>query len=148
DETSKDCKYIATTPHYLESWGDVQFSDTDFSLIQPTIQTLFNTRQFQESLLTWADNDSKYYDYLRENWQENILGDGSWKQALHDGIYSSATSVDNSSDDGDDEDSDNDESSNNNSSSADAGTAARNLVGSAKNTDGFELTLYTSTGLG
>src|SRR5699024_10026939 len=86
-ETAKICKYIATTPHFLESWGDVQFNKKEYSLVQPTIRTLFNTRQFEESLLKWAENDTKFYDYLRQNWEDTILNGSSWKEALHDGVF-------------------------------------------------------------
>jgi len=51
DETAKLCKYIAAAPHYLESWGDIQLTAKNFSLMQPTIKPLFATRQFQECLL-------------------------------------------------------------------------------------------------
>jgi hypothetical protein len=27
DETSLNCQYIAATPHYLESWGDVEMKN-------------------------------------------------------------------------------------------------------------------------
>ncbi len=33
DETAKLCKYIAATPHYLESWGDIQFTDQQFKMV-------------------------------------------------------------------------------------------------------------------
>ena len=41
DETATQAKYVASTPHYLESWGDVQLTKNTFSLVQPTIQPLF-----------------------------------------------------------------------------------------------------------
>ena len=51
DETSSEAQYIAAAPHYLESWGDVEIKKGYYALIQPTIRPLFETRQFQESLL-------------------------------------------------------------------------------------------------
>ena len=47
-------KYIAAAPHYLESWGDVEMKKGHFSLMQPTIRPLFDTRQFQDALLKWT----------------------------------------------------------------------------------------------
>ncbi len=85
DETASLCNYIATTPHYLESWGDVEFKKGNYSLMQPTIRPLFNTRQFQETLLKWTDNKATYHDYIKSTWT-GILGDTSWNQALHDGV--------------------------------------------------------------
>ena len=53
DETSTKCNYIAAAPHYLESWGDVEFKKGHYALMQPTIRPLFNTKQFQEVLMNW-----------------------------------------------------------------------------------------------
>ncbi len=85
DETSSECNYIATTPHYLEAWGDVELKKGSYSLVQPTIKPLFDTRQFQETLLKWTGNSSTYHDYIKSAWT-GILGGSSWNQALHDGV--------------------------------------------------------------
>ncbi|HPF10357.1 MAG TPA: TAT-variant-translocated molybdopterin oxidoreductase [Flavobacteriaceae bacterium] len=87
DETAVAAQMVAATPHYLESWGDVQIKKGSFGLVQPTIRPLFNTRQFQECLLKWTDNDTSYHDYLKTFWQDNILAGASWNQALHDGVF-------------------------------------------------------------
>ncbi|HET8837453.1 MAG TPA: TAT-variant-translocated molybdopterin oxidoreductase [Flavobacteriaceae bacterium] len=86
DETAKLCKFVAATPHFLESWGDVQLTKSNFSLMQPTIRTLFDTRQFQECLLKWSGNNTSYHDYVKETWGSGLSGD-SWNQALHDGVF-------------------------------------------------------------
>src|SRR5690606_14693860 len=93
DATASLAKMVAATPHYLESWGDVQFKKGSYSLMQPTIRLLFNTRQFQESILMWTGNTQKYYDYLKETWTTSILAGGSWNQALHDGFVSSDVEI-------------------------------------------------------
>ena len=85
DETASLCTYIATTPHYLESWGDVEMKKGSYSLTQPTIRPLFDTRQFQETLLKWTGNTASYHDYIKSAWT-GILGGSSWSQALHDGV--------------------------------------------------------------
>ena len=41
DETSAGSKYVAACPHYLESWGDFEFINGEYSLCQPTIKPLF-----------------------------------------------------------------------------------------------------------
>ena len=91
DATAKAAQHIATTPHYLESWGDIQAKKGHFGLMQPTIRPLFDTRQFQDSLLKWIGSSQSYHDYLKSYWNSNILGGTSWNQALHDGVYSSAS---------------------------------------------------------
>ncbi|GIZ14704.1 TAT-variant-translocated molybdopterin oxidoreductase [Capnocytophaga catalasegens] len=90
DETSTKTTYTAATPHYLESWGDVEIRRGDFALIQPTIRPLFNTRQLQDALIKWLDK-GEYYDYLKKYWNEFILMGASWEKALHDGFFSMVT---------------------------------------------------------
>jgi molybdopterin-containing oxidoreductase family iron-sulfur binding subunit len=48
DETALHVNYLAAAPHYLESWGDTEMSRGEFSITQPTIRPIFDTKQFQE----------------------------------------------------------------------------------------------------
>ena len=36
-----------------------------FGLTQPTIRPLFDTKQFQEALLSWTSNPNTYHDYIK-----------------------------------------------------------------------------------
>ncbi|MBR9757363.1 MAG: TAT-variant-translocated molybdopterin oxidoreductase [Algicola sp.] len=87
DETSSLAQYIAAAPHYLESWGDVQFKTGHFALMQPTIRPLFDTRQFQEALLKWTENTATVNDYIKDVWTNTVLAGTSFSQALHDGVF-------------------------------------------------------------
>jgi len=137
DETAKLCKYLAATPHYLEAWGDVQFTKEDFALVQPTIRPLFDTRQIQDSLLKWAGNDTSYYNFLKETWSSI-----TWNDALHDGVFKATSPVEIGSD----------------AAVAGAGTAATSSLDAnasagrlAKSEDSkgaMELVLYTKVSLG
>ncbi|MCK0129892.1 TAT-variant-translocated molybdopterin oxidoreductase [Flavobacteriaceae bacterium F08102] len=93
DETAEQCQYVAAVPHYLESWGDVTTNYVTFSLTQPTIQPLFNTRQFQDSLLKFIGSSQTYYDYLKSYWKTTILAGRSWNQALHDGVITAVANT-------------------------------------------------------
>lgn len=53
DETARLMDFVAPVPHVLESWNDIQPMTGVYALQQPTIQRIFYTRQFQDSLLTW-----------------------------------------------------------------------------------------------
>lgn len=86
-DTTQAVQYVGASNHYLESWGDVQIKKGYYSLMQPTIKELFDTRQFQTALLKWMDKDVSYYDYIRETWDNGILGGSDWNQALHDGVF-------------------------------------------------------------
>ena len=77
DETATLCKYICPASHPLESWNDFNPKKSHYSLAQPTIRPLHNTRPAAESLLVWAGKaqhdgkDSKtYYEYLRGTWEK------------------------------------------------------------------------------
>ena len=85
DETSTLTTIAAAAPHYLESWGDVAITRGNYSIMQPTIRPLFNTKQFQEALLTWTDNTTPYYDFLK-GFAATSLAGKSWNQAVHDGF--------------------------------------------------------------
>ena len=86
DETAVLCNYVAATPHYLESWGDVQFTLRNYTLMQPTIRPLFDTSQFQDTLLRWLDSDLGYYEYIKETWKDALVST-TWEDALHDGAF-------------------------------------------------------------
>jgi molybdopterin-containing oxidoreductase family iron-sulfur binding subunit len=132
NKTAMLSKYVAATPHYLESWGDVQMTKHNYALTQPTIQKLFNTRQFQECLLNWTGSDQKYYDYLKESFKEYSNGQ-SWNVALHDGVF---------------------EIKNDNSVAEDAATTSESVsqmlssFSNKKMNGDFELTLYTKVAMG
>jgi molybdopterin-containing oxidoreductase family iron-sulfur binding subunit len=73
DETSALVQIIAPDHHYLESWNDFEPKRGHFSLSQPTITPLFDTRQAQESFLVWSGSTTNYYDYLQSVWQNEIF---------------------------------------------------------------------------
>ena len=87
NETAKLSKWVAATPHYLESWGDVEIKSGNYSLVQPTIKPLFDTLQFQDVMLNLLELPVSFYDEIKNNWNNTVLNGSSWNQALHDGIY-------------------------------------------------------------
>ncbi len=87
DETGSLCKFNTPDSHYLESWNDAEPKRGIVSLTQPTISTIFKTRQAQSSLLTWAGLNADYQQYLQNNWSSAK----PWAQALHDGFSESAS---------------------------------------------------------
>ncbi len=100
DETTALCTHAAPEHHNLESWGDVEPKRGMYSLIQPTITPIFNTRQGGHSLLVWSDSvnlnksaEQPFYEYLKSTWQSTIMPKTSstnfqefWDKSLHDGI--------------------------------------------------------------
>ena len=90
DETSINCQYIAAAPHYLESWGDVEMKAGHYSLMQPTIRPLFDTKQFQEVLMGWTGSTGSYRDYLKSVWTQTVLNGSSFNKAVQDGVFVTA----------------------------------------------------------
>jgi molybdopterin-containing oxidoreductase family iron-sulfur binding subunit len=91
DETTVLCKYVLPASHYLESWGDAEIKPGYFSLMQPTISPLFDTRQIQDSLLKLAGNETPYHTYFAAYWQGKLGGLDAYNKALQDGIIEPAT---------------------------------------------------------
>jgi len=141
DETSSNCDYIAAASHNLESWGDFELKSGHYSLMQPTIRPLFDTKQFQEALLVWNGNSASYRDYLKSTWTSDILNGSSFNKAVQAGVFvstsASSTEVEVDTTDSSEED----------ALVAPSRNAARALARSA-NASGMELSLYTKTGMG
>lgn len=86
DETAQLCKYVVPANHYLESWGDAEPKAGYFSMMQPTINPLFKTRPFQDSLLKWAGNATTYEAYLKNYWTGKLGSMNAYEKALQDGV--------------------------------------------------------------
>jgi molybdopterin-containing oxidoreductase family iron-sulfur binding subunit len=90
NDTTAVTHFTAAANHYLESWGDTRMKKGHYSLMQPTIKELFDTRQFQTALLNWMGSEQSYYDYIKNTWNTGILGGADWNKALHDGVFVAA----------------------------------------------------------
>ncbi|MDP6909033.1 MAG: 4Fe-4S dicluster domain-containing protein, partial [Flavobacteriales bacterium] len=97
DETAGNTTYLCPDNHYLESWNDAMPRTGYYGLTQPTIETLFDTRQFQESLLKWSGNDSDFYSYIKSNWADihaesadvGLIFSNFFNTALFNGVFES-----------------------------------------------------------
>ena len=104
DETGKLANYLIPDHHPMEAWGDAEFVKDVFSIQQPTIRPMYDTRSFQLSLMTWAylaemgpkrlTTYETFYDYLRHFWKEDVHSkhakgksfDAFWDEALQKGV--------------------------------------------------------------
>ena len=125
DETSLLCQFVCPDHHSLESWNDAEPKKGFYSISQPTISPLFNTRQFQETLLAWAGTPTLFHDYMKAGWSSMLPVGLSWEKFLQDGVLENT------------------------------GTAAGKFTSSASLTApaggekaGFELVIYEKVGLG
>ncbi|WP_431157395.1 TAT-variant-translocated molybdopterin oxidoreductase [Winogradskyella poriferorum] len=136
DETSSLCTFIAAAPHFLESWGDVELKSGHYSMMQPTIRPLFDTKQFQEVVLAWNGNGSSYRDYIKEVWASDILNGASFNEAVQNGYFVSSSSTDDATSSDSEVETD-----------TPSGNAVGALVSSVKAGD-MELSLYPKVGMG
>jgi molybdopterin-containing oxidoreductase family iron-sulfur binding subunit len=116
DETARFADVVLSANHSLESWGDARPNANTYSLQQPTIAPLFDTRSFQDILIGWVRGGVKatgllvqtaqnpkgsYYDYVKENWKQTLhgtFGKGQsfgdfWETTLQKGVIEGKASA-------------------------------------------------------
>jgi molybdopterin-containing oxidoreductase family iron-sulfur binding subunit len=81
------------THHFLESWGDAEPKAGYISLMQPTINPLFQTRQFQDTLLKWSGNPTCVFRLLKNTWINKLGSLENYNKALQDGVIETAAAV-------------------------------------------------------
>lgn len=85
----KASKAVIPATHWLESWGDITPETGAYSLMQPTIQKIFKSRQLEESLLVWINGKNSpannYYDYLKVN-ALTLNGGKTFNKTLYNGF--------------------------------------------------------------
>ncbi|MEQ8423657.1 MAG: molybdopterin oxidoreductase, partial [Cyclobacteriaceae bacterium] len=94
DETSSMSTFKTPDHHYLESWNDFEPKANSLSLSQPAITPIFPTRQAQESLLKWAGEETDYFTFVKNNWNNWYYGQAGggasfqtfWDKCLYDGV--------------------------------------------------------------
>ncbi len=100
NETSSLCTFVLPIHHAFESWNDFHTRTGIFSLQQPVINPLYDTRQKEAALLVWtagntdAYTDTIYHGYLKSRWQQevhpamNTAADFSafWYASLENGV--------------------------------------------------------------
>lgn len=96
NEMYKAAKAVIPVANWLESWGDIEPQTGVYSLMQPTIQKIYKSRQIEESLLVWKNGKNNaannYYDYLKAS-SASLLGGTSFNKALYNGINASTNST-------------------------------------------------------
>jgi len=95
NETLPYCDFVCPDHHFLESWNDYEPRTGIYSISQPCINPLFNTRQMQESLLIWSGKSIKWEDYVVDHWAKVIFSEqhenknfnSFWTDTLRNGIF-------------------------------------------------------------
>ena len=102
DETTNACHWVCPDSHYLESWNDAEPKAGVYSLAQPTVSKLFDSRQVQDSLAKWSGvAEPNYYEFIKKHWKENLFGLQSeftdartfWNDVLQKGVFESKNNI-------------------------------------------------------
>ena len=109
DETAQAADLVLPDHHWLENWGDGQPRKTIYSLQQPVIAPMHDTRAFQDTLIAWikgatlkgsgiTTRSANWHEYLKGSWQELASREWGvsaasferfWEKSLKDGVISS-----------------------------------------------------------
>lgn len=99
DETASMADLVAPKGHSLENWGDLISGQNQVSIQQPTIEPLYETRSFGDSLMVWAKamgqslgSAENYYEHLRQKWVGHLGSESQWLYTLQKGSLSQPTS--------------------------------------------------------
>ena len=95
DETAKLSQFVCPGSNYLESWNDAEPRKGSLSLAQPAINKLFDTRDFQDSLLKWMGSADDYHTYIQKYWEKNYFHlqtdtasfTSFWNKSLQGGVF-------------------------------------------------------------
>ena len=79
DETGRLAHYVVPSGSPMEAWGDYELQAGVYSIQQPTIRPLYETRWWAESLHAWSakaagapsrlSGAASWYDYVRATWK-------------------------------------------------------------------------------
>lgn len=93
DETARVSDYIIPDLHDLEKWSVWEFQKGVYSIQQPTVRPLIQSRSFEDNLIRWMRYDQKetsrlnsvlsWYDYLQKNISQKRL---LWGDLLKNGF--------------------------------------------------------------
>ena len=101
DETSSLADFVCPQSHFLEAWDDGESVRGTFSINQPAIAPLFQTRAYQETLMRWSGDTRSFYDVLRQSWRDKLFPqqkqyavfDEFWDRALQNGFVAVETAA-------------------------------------------------------
>lgn len=92
DETAELAKLVAAESHPFEAWGDVNPQKGLYSIMQPTIRPLWDTRSLLDLMVMW-NGGTNAHDAVMAKWKSLQSGGGSfqdwWDDTLMSGVFKS-----------------------------------------------------------
>lgn len=95
DETGRVSHYILPDDHALEKWNEFESMKGVYTISQPTIRPLYETRAFEQSLLKWMGRSETWFDLVKETWKSRFAANSSgissfdkfWTEVLQKGVW-------------------------------------------------------------
>lgn len=113
NETARQADYVLPESHFLEAWGDSSPRRGIYSIQQPTIAPIHDSRTFEDCLLAWAKGtgnkqtpliteSADWHAFIMANWKQNHYSgskntkkgsagdagfDSFWENTLKTGVF-------------------------------------------------------------
>ncbi|MFZ1729844.1 MAG: 4Fe-4S dicluster domain-containing protein [Bacteroidota bacterium] len=93
DETAAACRFVCPDHHPLEAWADGNPRSGVYTLSQPCIAPILDTRAMTESLAIWSGNGGTVHEQIRDVWTRTVFPNSGtnigfedfWRRALAQG---------------------------------------------------------------
>lgn len=91
DETGKASNFVIPDHHALEKWMDIEATTGVLSIMQPTIQPLYNTKAFEDILLEVLGSDKDWFSTMKASTMK-LIGNSekAWTMFLQKGVSDSS----------------------------------------------------------
>jgi MoCo/4Fe-4S cofactor protein with predicted Tat translocation signal len=94
DETAKLADIVAPAGHSMENWNEYEFTDGLYSIQQPTIRPMYETRSFEESMMAWSKaagspiaSEETFADVIKNARTKALGSDEEWFKYLQAGFH-------------------------------------------------------------
>ncbi|MEZ5163520.1 MAG: Fe-S-cluster-containing hydrogenase [Fimbriimonadaceae bacterium] len=95
DETSKECDWQLPASHFLETWNDGFAFDGTYTLGQPLLEPLYDSRSAMELMAAFTDVETSGEDLVRKTTANAGVTATDWKVRLSEGVGTSAAPAQN-----------------------------------------------------
>jgi Fe-S-cluster-containing dehydrogenase component len=82
DETAAICEWHVPLAHWLESWSDTLSRDNTYSVVQPLMEPLYQSKTLHEIMATLLGSSASSFEIIKHGWP---VDEPEWKRTLHDG---------------------------------------------------------------
>ncbi len=92
DETAVLANVVAPCGHPMENWNEFEFMNGLYTIQQPTVRPLGDTRSFEDSLMAWSraagsevSGEKSFYDLIKTKVSARVGGESAWFDYLQAG---------------------------------------------------------------